>query len=155
MTKTEHYQLNQWDAADSVRREDFNADNARIDAALGALKDAAEAETAAREEAVAGAVVVGTYQGMAPKSDPTAKGTVTLGFRPRFLLVREISYQGSSASGDYGWTPVNLGIAAPGCGHYAYGSSLLIQVTEDGFSVGGANGKFNAPDVTYLYLAVR
>ncbi len=34
MTETENYQLNQWDAADPVRRGDFNSDNAKLDAAL-------------------------------------------------------------------------------------------------------------------------
>ncbi len=34
MTETKNYNLNQWDAADAVRREDFNSDNAAIDAAL-------------------------------------------------------------------------------------------------------------------------
>lgn len=37
MTKTEHYQLNQWDAGDRVLRTDFNADNAALDAALHGL----------------------------------------------------------------------------------------------------------------------
>ena len=32
--KTEHYELNQWLATDQVLRTDFNADNAKIDAAL-------------------------------------------------------------------------------------------------------------------------
>ena len=44
MTKTEHYQLNQWDAADPIRREDFNSDNAAIDAALAAIRQAAESK---------------------------------------------------------------------------------------------------------------
>ena len=35
--KTEHYELNQWLATDQVLRTDFNADNAKIDAALAAL----------------------------------------------------------------------------------------------------------------------
>ncbi len=35
MNQTTNYNLNQWDAADPVRREDFNSDNAIIDAALG------------------------------------------------------------------------------------------------------------------------
>ena len=35
---TEHYALNQWLAADQVQRTDFNADNAKIDAALSALE---------------------------------------------------------------------------------------------------------------------
>ena len=43
MKKTENYALNQWEAADVVRREDFNADNAAIDAALKANADAVAA----------------------------------------------------------------------------------------------------------------
>ena len=35
--KTEHYDLNQWLATDQVLRTDFNADNAKIDAALNTL----------------------------------------------------------------------------------------------------------------------
>ena len=37
MNYTKNYQLNQWEASDRVLREDFNSDNAKIDAALGAL----------------------------------------------------------------------------------------------------------------------
>jgi hypothetical protein len=33
LKKTQNYQLNQWDATDRILREDFNADNAKIDAA--------------------------------------------------------------------------------------------------------------------------
>ena len=40
MTKTTQYQLNQWDASDRVLREDFNRDNAKIDAAIAEAKDA-------------------------------------------------------------------------------------------------------------------
>ena len=39
MNYTQNYQLNQWAALDKVQRTDFNADNAKIDAALGALSD--------------------------------------------------------------------------------------------------------------------
>ena len=44
MTKTEHYQLNQWEENDYVRRTDFNADNLKIDAALQALGEGAAAK---------------------------------------------------------------------------------------------------------------
>ena len=44
--KTEHYELNQWLATDQVLRTDFNADNAKIDAALAAL-DSGKADGAA------------------------------------------------------------------------------------------------------------
>lgn len=39
MTKTEHYQLNQWDASDYVRREDFNEDNRKIEEALADMSN--------------------------------------------------------------------------------------------------------------------
>ena len=48
MTKTTNYQLNQWAKSDRVMMDDFNADNAKIDAALKANADAIAAETAAR-----------------------------------------------------------------------------------------------------------
>ncbi len=38
MKYTEHYQLNQWDAADRVLREDFNRDNLKLDAAIAACR---------------------------------------------------------------------------------------------------------------------
>ena len=37
MTKTTNYQLNQWAKSDRLMMDDFNADNAKIDAALGAV----------------------------------------------------------------------------------------------------------------------
>ena len=36
---TEHYDLCQWEATDAVQRVEFNADNAKVDAALKALSD--------------------------------------------------------------------------------------------------------------------
>ena len=55
MTKTTNHQLNQWAKPDRVMMDDFNADNAKIDAALKANADAIAAETTAR---VAGDVLV-------------------------------------------------------------------------------------------------
>ena len=72
MEKTTNYQLNQWAAADAVRREDFNADNAKIDAAVAAVRDAANAER----------VAVGSYVG-----DGAASRTIALPFAPKFALV--------------------------------------------------------------------
>jgi len=40
MKQTDQYGLNQWDLSDRIRMEDFNADNAKIDAALKAEADA-------------------------------------------------------------------------------------------------------------------
>ena len=49
---TTNYDLNQWEGTDKVLRTEFNADNAKIDAALKANADAIAAEAAAREAAV-------------------------------------------------------------------------------------------------------
>ena len=37
MKQTQNYQLSQWELADRIQMEDFNGDNAKIDAALGTL----------------------------------------------------------------------------------------------------------------------
>ena len=41
---TEHYELNQWEPADQVLRTDFNADNAKLDAALAQKAERSELE---------------------------------------------------------------------------------------------------------------
>ena len=59
--QTPNYQLNQWERSDKVQMEDFNADNAKIDAALGTLaarvsqkaeQSALQAEVNARTAAI-------------------------------------------------------------------------------------------------------
>ena len=42
MKQTSNYQLNQWDPEDRILREDFNADNSKIDAALAEVKAASQ-----------------------------------------------------------------------------------------------------------------
>lgn len=51
MNQTENYGMNQWELTDRIRMEDFNGDNAKIDAALKSQAEALAAETAAREAA--------------------------------------------------------------------------------------------------------
>ena len=52
MNQTTNYQLSQWEASDRILMNDFNDDNAKIDAALKANADAITAEAAARTAAV-------------------------------------------------------------------------------------------------------
>ena len=77
--QTTNYQLNQWEATDQVLRTDFNADNAKVDAALADLAEnvegkaevsalAAKADVAALEEVKSLAlgraeIRLGTYVG--------------------------------------------------------------------------------------------
>lgn len=55
MRKTEHYQLNQWEKTDRILMEDFNGDNAKLDAALAALRALSASESARLEGALAAA----------------------------------------------------------------------------------------------------
>ena len=68
MTQTPNFQLNQWSGTDYVRRTDFNADNLKIDTALGSMAQ----------------VVLGSYTG-----DGTTLRTVELGFTPRAVYVTD------------------------------------------------------------------
>ena len=52
--QTPNYQLSQWERSDKVQMEDFNADNAKIDAALKAEADARTAADASLSRTVAG-----------------------------------------------------------------------------------------------------
>jgi len=47
MTHTTNYNLSQWDAADRILRTDFNADNAKIDAALRSLSSSVSGKASA------------------------------------------------------------------------------------------------------------
>lgn len=51
MNKTANFQLTQWEKTDRIMMEDFNRDNAAIDAALKSNADKVAAETAARKAA--------------------------------------------------------------------------------------------------------
>ena len=72
MRKTEHYQLNQWDAEDAILREDFNADNEKIEAALADI--------------VSNGVKMayGTYEGTGEDYEGV---TLNVGFNPKLLIV--------------------------------------------------------------------
>ena len=74
MTKTTNYQLNQWAKSDRIMMDDFNADNAKIDAALGALQ-----------------IVTGIYTGSG--NDANCRVDVALGFRPEPVLVMANKFQ--------------------------------------------------------------
>lgn len=87
---TEHYGLSQWEKTDKVLMEDFNADNAKIDAALGALAGAAEeqgealaAHTSALSKTGNCAVMVTSYSG-----NSTASVTINCPYPPVYVYVR-------------------------------------------------------------------
>ena len=88
MQHTTNYNLNQWEAGDRVTRADFNADNAKIDAALKA-HDTVLASCAR--------VMFGTYNG-----DYREPRTINLGFTPKAVILWGNGYMQQTNQGIYG-----------------------------------------------------
>lgn len=63
MEQTTNYGLSQWAQTDRIQMEDFNSDNAKIDAALKASADAVASHTAAIAKLGNCAVYYETYKG--------------------------------------------------------------------------------------------
>lgn len=111
MNQTTNYQLSQWEEEDRILREDFNTDNAKVDAALAALAARDAAETQARGEAVNrlnGRFYISSFQG-----DGSSSGNRSISFPRRPLF---IAFSGGlealfyAASGSYAVTvPYNSG----------------------------------------------
>lgn len=131
MNHTPNYNLSQWEPGDPVQRADFNADNAKIDAAL-----------AARPEAV-----FGTYVG-----DGEASQHIVLGRRPKAVYVCDA--RGLSSHNGFSMG----GLALDGFPTTHYGLAVL-EVTEAGFAVhyamtnGGAYIHSNNNRTEYHYAA--
>lgn len=94
-TYTNNYQLHQWEASDSFLRTDFNADFAKIDAAIQAVEAAANTALAGKAslealsavQALAAArpqMAAGTYTG-----DGSEGRLINLGLRPKVLILAQ------------------------------------------------------------------
>ena len=136
MTKTTNYQLNQWAKSDRLMMDDFNADNLKIDTALGSMAQ----------------VVLGSYTG-----DGTTLRTVELGFTPRAVYVtdaRGAAFRYSSGVGRFCG-----GLAMrdkPG----KDGGRTILAICDNGFQIALDTGTVpyvttNSSDETYYYVALR
>ena len=134
MNHTTNYNLNQWEAGDTITREDFNADNAAIDSAIKAVADA-----------VAGGlrIVTGSYYG-------TGSGTSRLSFdfTPQAVMIAS-----STESG--------FGIMLRPCGVMSQPNltSYKTTVTWAAKAVSWSNSdsvslQFNGNNVRYYWLAI-
>ena len=157
--KTEHYGLSQWEATDQVVRADFNADNAKVDAAIKNAEDKAHNAQATAENLVAVAFtpenlpfVVGTYTG-----NGAANRTISLGFTPRAVLVvngnGETVYHGTGHSTYYGGLAV-MGQAVSGS------AATSVSIVDGGFQVAYASTSYvtcasNYKDYKFCYLALK
>ena len=130
--KTANLHLNQWEASDPVIRQDFNADNAALDAAVSAK---------AR-------IVTGTYTG-----DGSTSRTISLGGRPKaVLLMTREGFMGTTSYGPYYYG----GLALDGSSCQRDGLNIL-SVSDAGFTVyyrSSTKINSNESNTTFHYLAV-
>lgn len=73
--KTEHYALHAWEPEDDFVRQEFNENFAKLDTALAGLQSSLGAKLE---------IVTGSYTG-----NDAATRTITLGFRPKLLIIVE------------------------------------------------------------------
>lgn len=172
--KTAHLALNKWLGSDKPKKDDFNSDNALIDAAcrnLAQRVDAASETVAAGGEALSAhtadaaahvtaaeraawnagrdPMVIGTYVG---------NGAVTRKIPVSFPIRFGMLYAVGKGSSEANWTISETRV------YYAYfgkqGSSRGVTLNSDGFTVAhtltkpadGCMYKYNETDVTYVYV---
>ena len=137
MTKTEHYNLPQWEATDRVLREDFNEAFDNIDTALAEIQAALPKPE----------VMTGTYIGTNDSDEPTV---IPLGFQPTAVLINAAA---SSFGNQSALILPNAGIS--------YNGRTMAEITENGFTVATViySGMTLTPhlnaDQLYGYVAFR
>lgn len=139
LNTTSTYQLNQWDAADRILREDFNADNEKIDAALSAI------------QAAGLKIMTGSFA----CDGTTGTRTYSIGARPKLVLVRT-DYTSANYDHSKGLLITdNLYIS-----FYCMGSAYLSDpdnscaITDDGFSITHSTTVLNYSGHSLYYWAL-
>lgn len=98
LQQTSNYQLSQWDAEDRIQREDFNSDNAKVDAAL---KNQASDLAALQQECTKLGnckVVYGSYTGTGTYNSGNAN-TLNFDHKPLLLAIMPEVNTGNAARG--------------------------------------------------------
>ena len=131
MNYTTNYQLNQWEAGDRVTRADFNADNAKIDAAI----------------AGAARIACGTYRGIGTfgTGNPVR---LSFDFEPKLVIV--------SGAGGTNLQYLNVLFHSPSTSCRIPDEYLTVTWTENGlrwYSVQNASAQMNYNGSTYHYAA--
>ena len=144
MTQTPNFQLNQWSPEDYVRRTDFNADNAKIDAALAAAGNCR--------------IVTGSYTGTG-KYGYANKNSLTLPFSPVLLLISGgsngfavIPMEGENGAAYFGTTKATWKVTRDG-------NTISWHMSSGDNSNGStwsasAEGQMNTSNTTYYYTAL-
>ena len=143
MNHTPNYALNQWEATDKIQRTDFNADNAKIDAALAGLQAVAAAKGNCQ-------IAWGTCQ-TSITSSAENPAVFTFPFQPKLVV---FAARGAASAGDYalairGQTRIcnlNSGSSTESC---------VCNWTENGFTLHYYTSSSVRPfNSNFLYVAL-
>ena len=133
--QTENYGLNQWAAEDPVLREEFNRDNAKVDAELVQKVN----------------LLFGSYTGNASDSKASYTQKIELGFRPKAVIVWGIDV-GSASSYQYTYSAMAT---------QEKGFNRILTIVDTGFTVGQyywnstvQYPNLNVENYTYIYLVL-
>ena len=152
MQKTTNYQLNQWDKTDRIMMEDFNADNAKIDAALH------ETVQQMAEMAVNGLkIATGTYTGDGTYGESNAN-SITLPFVPKLVLIQHPTILYDGERGERGKLVVCAALSSS-YKQYTTGYSdnvyfKLNDTTLSWYSTSSAAIQCNSNTYVYTYFAI-
>ena len=152
MNQTPNYQLYLWEGEDRILREDFNADNAKIEAAIQGLEtNISQALAAAGNCKIATGSYVGT--GATGAASPNQ---LTFAFTPQIVFLDV------AVTEDYNTAPQYYILLRPA--EYGFSrdtsSKIVLNWSEYGVSwyspqiMGGDSYQFNVKDQTYHYIAI-
>ena len=143
INQTPNYQLNQWDKSDRIMMEDFNTDNAKIEAALS--------ETMALAQKAPFAV------GKLESYDGSKAITVDLGRQPQMVIVGNKNGFTNIITGQSSFAYPGHAVAMPGMpglkSSYSTAgtNTTILEVTETGFTL---KAGFSSDMKPYYYLAL-
>lgn len=139
MEYTTNYQLNQWDAQDAIKREDFNADNAKTDAALGALA------------AGMPKLATGSYTGNGNANTGETIRALDCGFAPKLAVVMRDDHN-TSFSGLF-VRPMTYGLS-----RFDSNTNVRLTWTSTGVSWSSSDGyednSLNSSGAKYRWFAI-
>ena len=143
MEQTANFALNQWNKNDRIMMEDFNADNAKIEAALS--------ETMALAQKAPFAV------GKLESYDGSKAITVDLGRQPQMVIIGNKNGFTNIITGQSSFAYPGHAVAMPGMpglkSNYSYGTTgeTVLEVTATGFKLYAGLSSSMKP---YYYLAL-
>ena len=149
--QTPNYKLNQWSKSDRIQMEDFNADNAKLDAAIKAEATARASAVSTLNSKIAKCgnckIALTSYIGKGPDAGPTI---ISFPSRPLFVLISGeqgiCTFAGSAAKG--GSIAVGETTSQP------FVHTVALTWTGNTVSIAGANVRCRMNSLNYTYYVV-